>query len=127
MNRFGCPVTRRRQPRVDPRSLVVQQHRVLDQRRKHAALFEADDEGVRTAVPAGTCERGHVQVAWPGPVAADGRALKRRAHYPDDLDQGPLHVAHRRELVDGHSYDLRGRAVERCELTGALEHERPGR
>ena len=60
-------------------ALVVEQDRVFDRRREHAAFLQTDDEDAAPAVESGVGERRDVQRAGTRPVAADRHRLDARA------------------------------------------------
>ncbi len=64
-----------RQRGIDALALDVEQDRILERRRKHAAFFETDDEDERAAGEAGGRERRDVEVTGPRAIGADVHAL----------------------------------------------------
>ena len=96
--------------------LGVEQHGIFDRGRKHAPLFEADDEEKGTIGNAGLHQSGHVEVAGPGSIATDAGTFDTLANEAERHRQRATERAERTKVGDG---------VMQCDRRGAVERARP--
>ena len=118
MHRLFGPVARAPQRGTDALPLGIEQHGIFHRGRKHAPLFEADDEEEGPVGKARLRQPGHVEVARPGSIAADADAFDTLADEAERHRHRATERAERTKFRDGVLQGDRRRAVERARLCG---------
>ena len=118
------PVARRRKPRTERAPLVVEQDRVLEERRQHPSLLEPEDEDVGPARVPGARQERHVEVARPRAVSADAERVHAVPHHAQAVPRRTLEGTEGRQLRQRLVEDGSGRAVQLARDGAEGLHER---
>ncbi len=111
---------------TDALPLGVEQHGIFHRGRKHAPLFEADDEEEGTVGNAGLRQPGHVKVAGPRSIATDAETFDALADEAERHRHRATERAERTQFRDGVLQGNRRNGVERARLcrTGSEKRQR---